>query len=58
MTVGDYKVFITFDIAPSQLETPAAGILSTVPKMYLAQGTSNLIVSVNQGKNEHNFDLK
>jgi hypothetical protein len=55
---GVYKCFITFNIAPSQLGTPAADVVKTVPEKYQSQGTSDLSVTVESGENERDFDLK
>lgn len=58
LPLGIYKVFITFNISPAQFGTPAADIVKTVPEKYLGQATSDLTAEVEEGKIEHDFDLK
>ncbi len=55
---GVYKAFITFNIAPSQLGTPAADVLKTVPEKYRAQATSDLVVTVGEGDNQLDLEIK
>ncbi len=55
---GVYKAFITFNIAPSQLGTPAADVVKTVPEKYQSQGTTDLTVTVESGENVRDFELK
>jgi len=55
---GEYKAFITFNIAPSKLGTPEADVLETVPAKYQSQSTSDLTAEVQDGPNTHDFDLQ
>lgn len=58
LPTGDYNVFFTFDIAPTQFGTDAEFVMKLVPPKYLAQNTSKLKVEVDLGANEHEFDLQ
>lgn len=56
--LGNYNVFITFDIPPSQRGTAAENVLKSVPEKYQTQATSDLTAEVNGDVNEQDFDLK
>jgi hypothetical protein len=57
LPLGEYKVFVSFDIAPSQRGTPAENVLKSVPAKYLAAASSGLSAEVKTGTTESNFDL-
>jgi len=56
--LGVYDVFLTFNIAPSQIGTPAEDVRKSVPTKYLGQKTSKLTAEVKQGNTVYDFDLK
>lgn len=54
---GTYDVFVSFEVSPAQLKTPAADVLKTVPSKYQRQNTSKLVATVAEGTNEVKFEL-
>lgn len=58
LPVGVYDVFITFNIPPSKIGTPAENVMKSVPPKYLSQAKSGLTAEVKNGRTEHNIDLK
>ena len=58
LPLGSYDVFITFNIPPSKVGTPAEDVMKSVPPKYLGQATSKLTAEVKKGRTECNFDLK
>lgn len=58
LPVGVYDVFITFNIPPAKVGTPAENVMKTVPPKYLSQAKSGLTAEVKKGRTEYNFDLK
>ena len=57
LPVGEYKVFITFNIAPSQIGTPAEEILKSIPEKYQSQEASDLSATVEQDRAAYDFEL-
>ena len=58
LPLGVYDVFLTFNIPPSKIGTPAEDVKKSVPPKFLNQATSGLTAEVKKGRTEYNFDLK
>ena len=57
LPVGQYKVFITFNLAPSQIGTPAEDILKSIPEKYQTRDSSDLTATVEQDHPAYDFEL-
>lgn len=56
---GGYKVFITFELAPSERSKPEAqALLKSVPQKYQSLEKSDLKALVKENQNQFDFDLK
>ncbi|MCA9116218.1 MAG: hypothetical protein KDA79_14130 [Planctomycetaceae bacterium] len=58
LPVGEYKVYISFNIAPSQLGTAAEDVLKLVPEKYQTQQTSDLSAKVEADRTEYDFAIE